>query len=131
MTPKPEDGLVRMRAANRFRNVSLIVVALLLASALLGPHYSLAGFAIPVGVTAIALFYFHHRTVNNTEQAVAVLGGLLILFAWGNTIIGAHNSIRHRDIEQIACENTRGTNAEYRCAEIRDLLSRQLFPTDD
>ncbi len=127
----PDDGLKRMRAAQRFRTISFIVVAALAASALLPPQYSFAGFAIPVAVTAIVLFYFHHRTAQNTEQGIVILGALAILFAWGSTFVNAHDRGQHREIERLACQEVRGQNAEYRCEEIRDVLATPMIPASD
>lgn len=121
----------RMRAARRFQIIAVVIVGALIASLYLGPRYSLFGFAFPVAITAVALFYFYHRTPQNTDQAVVVLGALLILITWYGTLADARDRGQHRDIERLACDGTRGENAEYRCAEIRDVLATPLFPRSD
>lgn len=82
-------------------------------------------------MTAIALFYFHHRTERNAEQGIVVLGALAMLFAWGSTFVSAHDRGQHREIERLACHDVRGQNAEYRCSEIRDVLATPLIPPSD
>lgn len=126
-----DDDLKRLRAARRFQTIAVVIVGALIASLYLGPHYSLFGFAFPVAITAIALFYFYHRTPQNTDQAVVILGALLILITWFGTLAEAHDRRQHRDIERLACEGTHGENAAYRCAEIRDVLATPLIPGGD
>lgn len=127
----PDDVVKRLRAASRFRTVALIIVVALIASVYLGPRYSLFAFALPVAITAIALYYFKYRTPENTDHAVMTLGALLILFAWYGVLAGAHDRGQHRDIERIVCQDTRGENAEYRCSEVRNVLATPLSDDPD
>lgn len=126
-----DDLLKRMRAAKRFQTIAGIVVVTLIASAYLGPRYSLFGFAFPVAVTAVVLYYFYHRTQPNTDQPIVMLGALLILVTWYGTLADAHDRGQHRDIERLACDGVRGENAEHRCSEIRNVLATPLFPGSD
>lgn len=126
-----DDVSKRVRAARRFQTIALIVVVALIASAYLGPRYSLFGFAFPVAVTAVVIFYFYHRTQQNTDQPIVMLGALLILVTWYGTLADAHDRGQHRDIERLGCDGVRGENAEHRCAEIRNILATPLFPGSD
>lgn len=126
-----DDVLKRTRAAKRFQTIAVVVVLGLIASVYLGERYSLFGFAFPVAITAVALYFFYHRTPQNTDQAVLVLGALLILVTWYGTLANAHDRRLDRDIERLACDSIRGENAEYRCSEIRNVLATPLFPGSD
>ena len=105
MTLDPKERERLESDARVHRIVGWAVFIALLASAFLPARYSLYAFAFPVGMVAIALYYWRFREVANLEAGLTMLLLVVALQAFGIWKNGSDRRQANEQIEDLICRS--------------------------